>query len=498
VLRVGIAAGFVLAYLYAFPYFRELRSANEVPRVALTEEIVDHGTFRLDAQWREISRGSTFDVATTPDGHHYSNKAPGASLAAVPAYLVLKAIGATGDRAATWAFRVTASTLPALLFLPLFLAVARRLAPEMPARAALVAVAFGSMVYPYALLFYSHALAAACAGGAFALAVARCRGSAGWGFAVATGALAGAAVLVDYQAALASLGVAGYLAWRSRRRLADLALAALGAIPPAALLALYHWACFGSPLRTGYSFAADPAHKQGVLGVIGPNAQAMAQALIAPDNGLLILAPWTILAVVGGIAVAADREARARAGAEILVCALVAAAYVLFIGSLVPEFGRAGWSVGPRYITVAVPFLGWLAAAGLAAVDRRPALRALAHGLVLAGVIIYGVAATTYPHWPTAFRNPLWDVSFRALGAGLAPHSLGTWLGLRGLASLLPLYLVVAALALGLLSGRERGRWLTSLAALLIAAGIVYGVKRFPSGAPPDKWAFIEREWEPR
>jgi hypothetical protein len=489
--RWPIALGFALAYLYAFPFFAALRSANEVPRIVLTQEIVDRGSFRLDGRWAEVSRGSTFDVATTPDGHHYSNKAPGVSFVGVPAYLVLKGVHAVigGEPTVaevTWAVRVTSATLPALIFLPFFLGLARRFAPGAASDAALLAVGLGSMLYPYALLYYSHALSAACAGGAFVAAVAAARGTAPRPAvaALAAGFLAGAAVLVDYQAALAALAVGVYLV-ALRPRLAP--VAALGAVPPAALLAFYHTVCFGSPLRTGYSFAVDVAHKQGVLGIVGPNRDAMGQALVAPDNGLLVLMPWTLLVLVG---VAAGWR---RARAETLVCAAVVAVYVLFIGSLVPEFGRAGWSVGPRYIAVAIPFFGWLAAAGLGALEGRPVWRTGAHALVAAGVIVMVVAGTTYPHWPISFSNPLYEVSFRALGEGLAPHSLGTLLGLRGLPSLLPLYAVVAALTVSLLGVRR-----TTLAALALAAGIVWAYGFFPGGTPPEKWRFVESTWEPR
>jgi len=457
--------------------------------VVLTREIVDRGSFSLDGRWGEVAKGSTFDVSTTPDGRHWSNKAPGVSFVGVPAYLVLKAVtgGDPSDAAVTWALRVTGATLPVLIFLPFFLWLARRFAGRPPADAALLAVGLGSMVYPYALLYYSHALSASCAGGAFVAAVAAARGAARrpWLAALGCGFLAGAAVLVDYQAAIASLAVGVYLLVL-RPRLAP--VAALGAVPPAALLALYHTVCFGSPLRTGYSFAADVAHKQGFLGIVGPNPQAMFQALLAPDNGLLVLMPWTLLCIVGAVV-----ALRGRHRAEALVCTAVVAAYVLFIGSTVPEFGRGGWSVGPRYIAVAVPFMGWLAAAGLAAVDDRPGWRTLAHALVATGVIVMVVAATTYPHWPTAFKNPLHEVSFRALGEGLAPHSLGTALGLRGLPSLLPLYAVVLALAIRLLGPRRR----TTYAALLLAAALVWAYGFFPRGTPPDKWQFIERTWEP-
>jgi hypothetical protein len=162
----------------------------------------------------------------------------------------------------------------------------------------------------------------------------------------------------------------------------------------------------------------------------------------------------------------------------------------------VPEFGRAGWSVGPRYVVVALPFFGWLAAAGLAIADPRPGFRTLAHALVLVGVVVYTVAATTYPHWPIAFTNPLYDVSFRLLGDGLAPRSLGTAVGLRGIPSLLPMYLAVAALCV-VLFGTTRKRLITTAVALVLAAGIVWGYGRFPRSRYEEKIHFIEGEWEP-
>jgi len=66
---------FAVVYLYAFPYFDQLRSANEMPRILMTQEIVDHRVFHLDRRLAEM--GSQGDLSRGPNGHIYPNKAPG-------------------------------------------------------------------------------------------------------------------------------------------------------------------------------------------------------------------------------------------------------------------------------------------------------------------------------------------------------------------------------------------------------------------------------------
>jgi len=191
---------------------------------------------------------------------------------------------------------------------------------------------------------------------------------------------------------------------------------------------------------------------------------------------------------------------RVQIGAEAIVCGAIALIYILFVGSLVPEFGRAGWSVGPRYIAVAMPFLAWLAAAGFGRVDQRPLARGAAQTLVWIGVAVFVLAAATFPHWPAPhFRNPVHEVALRLVSEGMAPHSLATAIGLRGIAAYAPLFVGVIALAAWLMAGRDRKRWLVTGIAALAAALVLYGYSYFPDDAPDAErgWRFIERIWEP-
>jgi hypothetical protein len=493
---------FAFIYFYSFPYFEKLWSANEVPRVFLTQEIVDHHRLWIDAQMAGEASKHALDVGVAPNRHFYPDKAPGLSFLAVPLYSLARLFGHPSMRTCTWLFRVLIVTLPALIFLPFFLGMARLFAPdERACRTALVAYALGSPVMVYSLLFLSHQLAAGCVGGAFMAAVALARRQTARPFLVAllAGFLAGSSVLVEYQSVLALSVIGIYFVVRVPNRIRAIGAALLGALPPALVLGIYHTLAFGSPFRVGYSFAIQDTMRTGFLGMVGPSAACFWITLFLPSNGLFALAPWVIFAVVGAIALARDREAWARCGAEAVVCVAVPVVYVAFLSSLVPYMTHAGWSVGPRYMTAALPFVAWLAAAGFRAVERSRPARVLAQALVVGGVVVFVTAATTYPHWPDRLRNPLYELAFPLLTHGYAVHSLGTLVGLHGFLSLAPLYAVVLAATVWLLSrGPGRSLWQTALACIL-AAGLVAGHRAFPpTGAYAKKvWSFVTATWEP-
>ncbi len=499
--RWWVFALLAVIYLYAFPYFGLLKSANELPRVLTTEELVDHGHFWIDARLGKLS--SRNDLSSSPNGHKYANKPPGPSILAVPAYLVCKAFGEKSLRVCTWAFRVTAVILPAILFLPFFYRLSRRFTnDERARRATLVAYALGSPAMVYALLFMSHQPSAVLAGAAFFAAVAYVHGQARRPClaAFATGFFAASSLTMDYQAFLAAFAVGAYLLLRSAARLRALVFSALGAALPLGLLMLYQWRAFGSPWKTGYSFADDPHPRAAFGGMVGLSRTSFWNVSFLPSNGLFALAPWTILALVGFIAIWRSREARRRAGAESLVCFLIVVAYFVFLSSLDGYMSRGGWCVGPRYLTTALPFVAWLAAAGLDVAFRRLATSIAALAAVLAAVVVFVVAATTYPHWPDQMANPLFDMSFRLLRQGYGVYSVGALVGLRGFWAVLPLYVLVAGLALFLVVGRTRRQRVATALAVLVAAATLFGYGRFQRGGAYADHAFnyIAATWEPR
>jgi len=494
-------AVFAFIYLYSFPYFEKLWNANEVPRVFLTQEIVDQHHLWIDARVPG-GRIHSLDVAIAPNRHVYPDKAPGLSFLAVPFYAVARLFGHPSVLVSTWLFRVFGVTIPALIFLPFFLGLARRFAPNQTShRTALVAYALGSPAMVYGLLFISHQLAAACVGGAFVAAVALARRETMRPYWVAfvTGLLASVSILIEYQSVLAVLAIVVYFALRVPNRVRAMGAALLGAVPPAALLCTYHKLAFGSLFKTGYSYVVQDTMHQGFMGMVGPSATSFWITLLLPSNGLVALAPWVVFAVVGAVAVALNREARARCGAETIVCAVVPLLYIGLLGCTVPYQAHAGWSVGPRYMTAALPFLAWLAAAGFRATGRFAPTRVLGQALVVTAAIVFVSAATTYPHWPDRLLNPLHELTFPLLREGLAPYSLGTLVGLHGFLSLAPLYAVVLGTMFWLLSrGPRRHLWQTALV-FVLAAGLVAGQRAYPKTGSyaTGVGGFIRACWEP-
>jgi hypothetical protein len=212
-----------------------------------------------------------------------------------------------------------------------------------------------------------------------------------------------------------------------------------------------------------------------------------------------VLAPWAALALVGGVATAVDRGLRRRCGPEVLACAVIVVADVLMLSSLVPYMSRNGWSVGPRYMTVVMPFVGWLAVIGIQVASRNRVAKLLALSAVVTSVAIFVLGSTTFPHWPDRIRNPLYELVFPLLKRGYAVHSLGTAVGLWGIYAILPLYLFAFA-AMAWFLGLVRRRVLPVLALVCgLAALTLTSYRAFPKTDPSqvNPWPLIDSIWEP-
>ncbi|KIG18799.1 hypothetical protein DB30_07135 [Enhygromyxa salina] len=509
-----------LVLLAAFPYFEQVRNANELPRLLQAMSLVEHGEWAIDGPSRRgIPTGP--DVARSPiDDRLYPNKPPGASVVGAVAYVIAR-LGAEPPtlREFTWWARLLAGVVPVLIIVGLAWGRLRQSYSAPVSAAAISLFVFGTPMFVYARLFYGHALAACLLyAGVLALERGVERGSSR---VVGVGAvLASAAITVEYGAAFAGLPIALMFVWpilrdrrvrAARRSGTTLAAIALGcALVPVIALSIYQRAAFGSAWATGYHHAADPGfaqlHGQGLLGLGAPRWSNVLTHLLSPNTGLLVWSPLVVIACVG-LGALAWRPGPTRREARLHLAIFVV---VVFVGLGLSFEG--GWRVGPRYLVVALPmlilgiaeYIAW----GLELDSARR--RGVAIGLLGAAaswsLIANSLAATLWPHLdPTNIAEPFGAVLLPLWRDGFGPYGIPTWFrGGLTFTLALPIAVGLGGLGWALLRGHERPR-----AALLLSFALGAGLGALvPTVAIPRSVQahpkternlnYIEKVYEPR
>ena len=514
--KLWLPAAIVFFYLYSFPYFAGIQSANELPRIYLAMALVDRGALNIDP---ELQRFQPTPDTSTYKGKLYCNKAPGMSLFAVPAYAVMKlvnggkALGYGDDkqrkrdlRHMFYWLRLAGSTVPSLLFLLLVWRFLGEIVPRVATRRwVLAAYALGTMAATYGTLLIAHQLSGLLVATGYLLLFLRSRGRGGWWTPALAGLASGTGVLVDYQVAFIGppLFIYGLVVLKPRIR--PMALFAAGAAVPLATLLLYQWGAFDSPLRTGYHFPTNLQfqqwHAQGFLGMKGFSKEACWAAFFSSDNGLFYFSPFLLLSLPGLVEMFRRRAFRADAA----FCLLLMLFFAYFTSSL--SFWPSGWDVGPRYITCALPYFMVPVAVLMARLGEvRWYWGIVPRGLMAASILLYVTINAVFPHFPGNFSDPWFDLIVRFGRAGFAPYNLAWLLGLRGLPTLLPVMAVLAALLLGLLLTGQRQRWrrvATAAGAVVMVGGLLTfyhaQLSRRKMPVPNDQFlGWMAGMWEPK
>jgi hypothetical protein len=462
-----LVAAVALLFAYAWP--EQPAGWNASAHFALVRSLGD-GTATIDPY-----RHETGDVGWY-EGHYYTAKAPGLALYSLPLWLVLERIPQISDARdrAVWALNFWACVLPAILLFLLVRAVGDRLVPGTGLMSA-IALALGTMVLPFATMYFSHIPAAAAAFAAFALLVRERDGpSRRMGVLFAAGLLAGVAVVFEYPAVLIGAALAGYVltvAPRIPRMGAYAAGAVLGSLP----LFVYHGLVYGSPLHTPYDdVVAVPgssghdvvgSNGEGILGVTTPRFSDAVNLLIGDDRGLLILSPLVVAGVIGLVLIW-----RAGRRAESATCLAVGAAMLVYNSGYTPVFGEiwGGGSPGPRLLLTSLPFL----MLGAGVVFRRAPLVVLA--LLVASTAVYAAATVTYPRIGEEGTGPWtwWDYIRESTFIDTLTVELG---GPRGWAAVVPFVLALAAvIAVAVRSSSQR--FTRSDVAVAVAAVASWGL----------------------
>lgn len=425
-------------------------ATNSLSRFATMRAMLELGTFRIDAyeptQGPIDSTGWTVDWARTPDGHHYSNKAPGPMFLGFPLFAAYewtrRWVGP--ERPVPDTTRVPATEQRIISFgtqiLPLFalclvLLHALRDASARARHFAVIAVLFGHTASLYMGCFFGHGMTVI-----FALATALALWLRWW---TVVGLCFGFTLLCDYSGGmlLPGLLIAGFA--MNGRDLRWLPRVALGGLLPGALWCWYHTACFGSPLAIANHYQnplfLDTAQADGNLwGIfdLSLRGDVFLALLFGDSRGLLVTQPWLLF----GLAVAVASVVRGTTDRRgLAIFALLGFVLLLTMNACFGAW-HGGFTPGPRYMSAGFAVFALIVALRYDASPRplRIALWIALAVSVLFSIQVYATHLLAPPHrnvWAWQWERLLeTDYSYRPLiklGLGLTATMIATWWAVR-------------------------------------------------------------------
>ena len=432
---------------------------NEVGRIELAASIAFWARFDLGSA-AEIY-GMSEDVSIR-GSKVYSDKAPGLSIAAVPAIWTLDPLlprAPASNLPAFWPLRhLLTLILVALPTVALAFIIAAAV-PDIDSRTRFsmaVIAALATPLWTYGSLFFGHAPAALLVAAAWFLLLGfpGVDSTVGARRAAIGGVLAGFAITTEYPTILLVTVIFGTLLVR-RTASVILVSATAGACVGILPALLYHQLAFGAPWLTGYALKAhgdfQAIHEQGIFGVSKPTLEGLWGVLFSARRGVFYYCPLFLLAPFGFF-----RMVKSRGWRDAGPLLIAVAVYVIFAAGFVDW--TAGWCAAARHL---VPILGLLAVPVLFA-TKMLAEHRLGSVVVVILVAISGTNAVLSlaltPYFPPEFAAPFAQLVLPSLadGAGfsnLVSSALGTspWI-------VVVLCGVVALLTLGFAAGRLIGK----------------------------------------
>lgn len=433
---------------------------NNAVRLFAAVSLVERGDAVID-EWAEL----TIDKARFGP-HFYSDKAPGMTLAALPAVAAMRIW--TGERSADVPKLAGAPELSRFLLARQWLAAATGPALLTAVAAVLLfdlgfgttgsagaglagslAYALGSPVWGWSTTLFGHAAVAAL----FVIALwAVRRGVEGGpmrpGRAFLAGLALGWAVVVEHQAVLAGTVIALWefvRLWPTAARWRGVGAFAAGGALALVPLAAYNLVAFGTLWRLGYQGVVGfEGMNQGLFGLTAPSPRVLWNITFGAERGLAWVAPVLVLGALGLPLLAARERGLAwtAAGAAMAVL-LVNAAYVYWDG---------GNSTGPRHATPAAGMMALGVAALWAAAGRggRVALGAVLGASMLVNLLIAASDVMAPPGFAWPVKTVVWDQRFALGVVRTVPSAFMGWSVWAGLGA----YLAVAVPMLAWLAAR--------------------------------------------
>lgn len=411
---------------------------NSSSRLFAMNNLIEAGSPRID-RYHEL----TIDWARTPDGHYYSNKAPGPILLGLPFYYVLDKIFTHGletrderdlhritliefiDRVVSYFLQ----TFPLFLLTGMWLQVLRKEGVRFTAlNWMVIALLLGNTLTLMTSTYYGHAMTAA-----FLLAM---------GLGLWRGSVFGAyffwglAVLSEYSAAVIvlPLTVAMWPQLKQAPLQNGMRILAAG-IFPGVLWTYYHLTCFGGLFALPNKFQ-NPAFvdtaKFSLWGIFGmPSPYALVQLLFGWSRGLLFTQPWMLVLLAtpffaGRFPTLSPWQSRAQQLRFVTV-----SSFVLFL-LINAAFGNweAGAVAGPRYLSPMFGLMALLIALGW---KTNSALQNKFFTITITLSAIFQITWLSMCSFPN--MRPLWLQVLNLMNDG--HYALETFVGLVAVSSFL-------------------------------------------------------------
>ncbi len=387
-----------LIVILASTYVQPRPDDNARSRLALVRAVVEEHRFEIDS-FHEGTVDKSFY-----NGHYYTDKAIGSSLAGIAFYY-------TVERISTWIHRPPSRefvssawmtlipiTVPVALIAPLIYDLVKRItARKGYALIVALSISIGTPFYIYGAAYYGHSLAGACLFAAFHIWYrARDETRLPSIFSIIlSGFLLGFAVTTEYPSAVLGLLIGFYILYVlwEQARLTDwrsYLFAAIGGSIPIGIMLLYNTAVYGIPLTIGYSHEASDVFfegmQSGLMGIGPPNIKVLFYTTFHTAEGVFWQSPVLILAFAGWFAMS---RARTHLPEQILSLAMIAIYFVMLSGFYL---WWGGFSFTPRHLIPVMPFF----AIPLALVPDR--LRKISPALSLIAIIQMLMVIASQPH----------------------------------------------------------------------------------------------------
>jgi len=291
------------------------------------------------------------------------------------------------------------------------------------------------------------------------------------------------AFTIEYQAVVLAAGLSlAFLTIASNRRVGPLIAFGVGMALPVFMVFAYNMYAFGNPLMTSYGHlhheSVQASHRAGLFGITLPTVTSVYGLLFSPARGLLICAPLIVL----GIAALALVWRRAR-WLAVYTATSFAAYFMLVAGG--DGFWFGGWSFGPRLL---VPIFSIASVGGAMmyqiAEDRGGAVAAVFRAVFVFSIVYNVFVFTMFPELPPKFTSPLMSVALPLAQLNTPSPNLGMLLlGLEGMNSLIPLYILIACACVYVALGtelRHQPRPLPILAFLIVLSMSFIYVAGYP------------------